>query len=1365
MPAATDCRDAISAALTDFATYPLAEAARRFFAVLGYKSDRRLPVATTRAFCESFDPHGTLTTREREQLDRLTSLHFLFQLTDTELTSQRDLLSDSGAVENTRIHSYLFFAAELPAGTYTRTFLAGIARAINKPLPMPALVLIRHGDALSLAILHRRLNKREADKDVLEKATLIKDIRCGGPDAEPIRAHLEILNDFVLANLDASHGIHNFVSLHAAWQKQLGQFALNDRFYTEIADWYFWAQHLIAEGRIVPPRDVDTDPERSLFLIRLLTRLIFCWFLLEKRLLPPALFREKDLQKLLKSLAPGSPDYYRAVLQNLFFATLNQPHEDEDGKPCRGFRKRSAAGRDPNRGITNLWRYEDAFRDPAQWEAVAKNIPFLNGGLFDCLDRIYQSAELTPNSRLDGFSDNPKESAILPNDLFFGPERFVDLSKDYGEDDKRTARSKRARVRGLIHILSRYKFTIEENTPLDEEIALDPELLGKVFENLLASYNPETSTTARKATGSFYTPREVVSFMVDEALLAYLDPILGGADSDARLRALFAASAEHYDSPFDDAEMERLVAALDEVKILDPACGSGAFPMGALHRLVDLLRKLDPENKRWEVRQRARLAEDKARATALADAKLRQEALDELTQRERELAPIFNASRFDRDYARKLFLIENAIFGADLQPVAVQIAKLRFFIALICDQQTHPKAENQGVLPLPNLETRIVAANSLLPIGSAVAGSLGQADLLDQRLDRLRAALREVRHEHFQARTPARKRRCRERDAALRAELAGVLRESGLPAATAKKLATWDPYNQNESAPFFDPAWMFGTAYTRPNTVAATFRGEMAGIVNAAQKQQELSTRAQSAGRARQSSGFDLVTGNPPYVRQEKIKDKKDELKPHYAETFTGTADLYVYFYDRALQLLRPGGILSFITSNKWYRAAYGEKLRAHLGRTTTLLHAIDFGDAPVFTAIAYPTIVIARKAAPPLRHTFRALNWDPETPNTEIANFAKFYEAKSTRIPQSSLTSEGWRFQARKGQDLLGKIRAAGTPLGEFLRGRFYNGVKAGYNDAFVVDRATRDQLIKEDASSAKVLKQFLRGRDVRPWTVESADEWIIYIPWHFPLHEDSSITSASAKAEAEFKKHYPAIFKHLSRYREKLAARDRAETGIRYEWYVHARPRDDLADVFAAPKILYPDITMTPRFALDSSGAYPDCTLYLIPAANEWFLSVLNSKLGAYFLSEVTPRIRGGFLRFKSIYVEQLPIPNVVRPHVAPLVLLQGIVTFLASRTQADSAHPRDPLMLDYYEELLNALVYELYLPEELHAAGLKMFERVAAAGLPALDTLPKAPAARLIALREKFEECHAPAHPLRAALQKLHTLDPIRIIEGKA
>jgi hypothetical protein len=1324
MPPDIDQREAIAAALADFGPDALPVAACRMFAVLGYKSDRRLHIDTVPAFCKSFDPNATLTAREREQLDRLTSLHFLFQLTDAELTLQRDLLDDSTAVESTRIHSYLFFAAELPAGSYTRTFLSGIARAINKPLPMPALVLFRHGDSISLAILHRRLNKREAERDVLEKATLIKDIRCGAKD-EPIRAHLEILNDFVLANLDADFGIHNFVSLHNAWQKRLATFALNDRFYYEVANWYFWAKKLIASGEIVPPRHVDTDPERSLFLIRLLTRLIFCWFLLEKRLLPSSLFREKELRKLLSDFDPASPSFYRAVLQNLFFGTLNQPADE------RGFRKRSSgAGRDSNRGITNLWRYAASFREPAQWEELAKTVPFLNGGLFDCLDRVYEKADGADNTRLDGFSDNPKEAASLPNYLFFDDTgRTVDLSAELDDEKKPSARSRKTPVRGLIQVLSRYKFTIEENTPLDEEIALDPELLGKVFENLLASYNPETRDTARKALGAFYTPREVVSFMVDEALIAYLEPHLGGSEATSRLRGLFEAQVDHFDNPFSDEETDRLVTALDDVKILDPACGSGAFPMGALQRLVNLLAKLDPRNERWERHQRARLADDRAAAEKLADAGERAERLADLDRWDADLRVIFDTDRFQPDYARKVFLIENAIFGADIQPVAVQIAKLRFFIALICDQKTDGAKENKGVLPLPNLETRIVAANTLLPAGSSAAGRLGQADLLDQRVDRLRAALREVHHEHFQARTLARKRRCRERDARLRAELAEVLRGSGLPAKSAAALAGTDLFDQNSSSPFFEPGWMFSHPSPR--------RGHSA------------------------LEGFDLVVGNPPYVRQEKIKDQKDELKPHYPETFTGTADLYVYFYDRALQLLRPGGILSYITSNKWYRAAYGEKLRAHLGKATTLLHAIDFGDAPVFTAIAYPTIVIARKAAPPAKHTFRALNWDPETPNTEIANFAKFYEAKSSRAAQSSLLLEGWRFLPKKHQDLLEKIRGAGVPLGKFAGSRLYRGILTGLNDAFVVDQDTRDRLVARDAKTKDLLKPYLRGRDIKRWRVEYENLWLILIessenkkhPWS---------GKPAPQAERIFGETYPSIAAHFAPIRDKLI--ERYDQG-HFFWELRSC---GYYGEFNELKVIMPTIEKDVAFATAGAGFFSnDKTNFVVHDQPAYLASLLNSRIHWWFAQLCYPTKQGGFVEFKPTFVREFPIVPPESGRAAHIRALAETIIFLAAQTQPP--HPRDPLMRGYYEELLNGLVYELYLPEELHAAGLRMFERVAAAGLPALEASAARPAARdaalLITLREKFEELYAPTHPLRASLQKLHTLESIRIIEGKS
>lgn len=1325
-----DKREAIATALQQLEATPLPEGARQLFACLGYESKRVLPIATVSEFCAYLDAGKRLTDRERSQLDRLTSLHLLFQLTDSELTTQADLFDDSRQTDGTRILSYLFFAAELPPATYTRTELAGIARAINKPLAMPALVLFRHGESITLAIIHRRLNKRQEERDVLEKATLIKDIRL----ADPIRAHLEILNDFALENLSAETPLDReqpFVSLHQAWQKKLASYALSNAFYREIADWYFWALHKVDDGTIRLPQHCDTEQEKSLFLIRLLTRVIFCWFLVEKRLIPPELFRGHSLKKLLKDLAPHASTYYHAILQNLFFGTLNMPPDQ------RAFRKKAdkPGDYDKNYGITNLWRYENDFRDRALWESLAARIPFLNGGLFDCLDD--KSGKKKDNFILDGFSDNPKLACHLPNDLFFGPERTVDLSKDYGEEDKRTARSKRAKVRGLIEILSRYKFTIEENTPLEEEIALDPELLGKVFENLLASYNEDTRTTARKALGAFYTPREIVSYMVDEALKSYLAgqvPRCKGL-----LDLLFSNKPEGLLKKLEDTApgtKDALIAAIGRVKILDPACGSGAFPMGALHRLVDLLQKLDPNNESWK---RDRLAEARRYRELLRESGAGKDELAACDARIADIEKSFDTRYHALDFARKLYLIENAIYGVDIQPIATQIAKLRFFIALVVDQKVEPKAPNLGVRPLPNLETRLVAADTLIPIEKA------ESDLFSGEIDRLRAELAAIRHEHFNARSPAAKRKWREADAAKRAELAAELEKShALSKEAARQLAAWDPYDQNTSAPFFDPEWMFGLPVGKvrlQGKAPATLLGNLA-LINEVVGQTELTPVAQQEV----DSGFDIVIGNPPYVRQEQLKHLKDRFKQHYA-CFTGTADLYVYFYEAGIKLLRNGGTFSFITSNKWFRAGYGEKLRAWLAQNTRVLQLIDFGDAPVFTAIAYPCIVIVQRTEQPVPAdaTVRALTWEPDPP---IETFADVFARKSFTLPQRELKPDGWRLESSATLRLLERLRAAGKPLGEYVNGRFYRGVLTGLNEAFVVDRATRDRLIAEHPSSAEVLKPFLRGRDVKRWRVDSQDLWLIF-----------------TRRGIDIKK-YPAILSHLKPFKSRLmpGAPGGRKPGS-YQWY---EIQDNIAywQEFEQPKIIIPAIQNEVHYATDGGIFYSnDKTSIIVPERVNFVLAVLNSCVSWWITQQSFASKQGGYFEFKPMYVSQIPIPPATDAQQATI---ERLVDYLLWLHRHLAEHPgvagtRDALMVAYWERVLNGLVYELYFPDELHAAGLRLFDLAAAAEFPDVTQLPEP--ARLKTLRAKFEELADAAHPLHRALDKLATLDTICIIEGKA
>jgi adenine-specific DNA-methyltransferase len=222
-----------------------------------------------------------------------------------------------------------------------------------------------------------------------------------------------------------------------------------------------------------------------------------------------------------------------------------------------------------------LYRHRALFQKPNEALEIFKNIPFLNGGLFECLDKREGTKESPKDIRIDGFSDRSDSQPIVPDFLFFGGEREVDLSTEYDE-----AKFSRVPVRGLIHIFNRYNFTVEENTPIEQEVALDPELSGKVFENLLAAYNPETGATARKQTGSFYTPREIVDYRVDEALVACLKIKLEAALPSAKevevgLRQLFAYNIEPH--KFNAPEVDAVIAAIDSLKSLDPAVGSGAL--------------------------------------------------------------------------------------------------------------------------------------------------------------------------------------------------------------------------------------------------------------------------------------------------------------------------------------------------------------------------------------------------------------------------------------------------------------------------------------------------------------------------------------------------------------------------------------------------------------------------------------------------------------------------------------------------------------------------------------------------------------------------------------------------------------------
>lgn len=1351
MPTAIDQREAIVGALKAFDNRPLADAAGTLFATLGYQSNRRLPISTTQQFREQLDQHGKLTDRDHEALGRLQSLHLLFQLTDAELAAHGDLFDDTDALQATKIESYLFFAAELPPGQYTRTALATLVRAVNKPLPMPALLLFRHGDTVSVGIIHRRIHKRDQAKDVLEKVTLIKDIAF----ADPIRAHVEILNDFAVANLDADYGVSNFVRLHDAWQKRLGSYALSTEFYREIADWYFWAHHQVDDGTIRLPQHCDTEQEKSLFLIRLLTRVIFSWFLVEKRLIPTDLFREHRVKSLLREFNPTSDpkkldtasSYYHAVLQNLFFGTLNMPLEQ------RAFREKKRAGDryDKNYGITNLWRYEADFRKPADWLDISRRVPFLNGGLFDCLDD--KSEQKQDNSILDGFSDNPKLTCHLPNDLFFGPERTADLSRDYGEEDKRAARSKKAKVRGLIAILSRYKFTVEENTPLEEEIALDPELLGKVFENLLASYNEDTRTTARKALGAFYTPREIVSYMVDEALKSYLAtqvPRCKGALDD-----LFSNKATLKEIKPDTRDA--IIAAIGRVKILDPACGSGAFPMGALHRLVDLLQKLDPNNESWK---RDRLAEARRYRQLLEESGAAKEEIVACDARITDISKSFDTRFHALDFARKLYLIENSIYGVDIQPIATQIAKLRFFISLVVDQKVDAKADNLGVRPLPNLETRLVAADTLMPIEKA------ESDLFSGEIDRLRTELAAIRHEHFNARNLDTKRKWRDADSGKRQEIAALLeREHAIPRDAARKLATWDPYDQNAFAPFFDSEWMFGLPIGKVQIhgkAPVTLLGNLA-LINEVRGQAELTPST----LRELDSGFDIVIGNPPYIRIQTLKQKDPTIvafyKDHYASAAKGNYDIYVVFIEAGLRLLKADGHLAYICPHKFFNSQYGEPIREVIAKGQHLRHVVHFGDEQVFPgATIYSCLLFLANGGSNDCRFIRAhdLNaWKATGAGIE------------GKIASTAVKKGEWNFAVGKGASLFDVLNNGRTKLGEVADS--FVGLQTSADDVYILqlveDRG--DSLVCYSKSLEKqvelergLLHPIVSGADVKGFAPLPSRQFILF---PYRVHDER----AALIPFSTIKVHHRLTSDYLATNRARLEGREGGKFADA-EWYRFGRSQN--LGIQEKRKLCVPRLVGHLHAGIDLEGTHyldnVDVGGVAWKPANaarslRTLCALLNSQVLRWFFPHVSAPFRGGFRSANRQFLEQIPICEATQSQEAKVDQVVDILLWLNRHFAAKAADQtaRDPLMLAYWERLLNGLVYELYFPEEVHGAGLRFFDLVAETQLPVIHTIPESK--HMHHLRQRFETLYDGAHPLRVALDRLQTLDTVRIIEGKA
>lgn len=839
----------------------------------------------------------------------------------------------------------LVFAVDLHEDTkLCRTEMATLTRALNRASKAaPVVVVFRYYDdgevRFALSLCERTAYLQAGHTG--EKVGRVNILRGINPQ-KTHAGHIRILEDMRLEKKDKS--------FEGVYQKWLGVFdndVLTNKFYEELQNWYFWA--LKPECRISFPNDVASDSDDDKYnpqnIIRLITRLIFVWFLRQKGLVPKELFKRDSLARLLKNFKPedlNSSTYYRTVLQNLFFATLNKKIEEREFMYNEFIMNRNKGKHDVK---TFMRHASDLQVSKEEFIELLHPVPFMNNSLFECLDNKEQNGHVY---NWDGFSDSKKlqKQAFVPNYLFFAEDVYIDLSEEYGK-----AAASSVKVSGIINILSKYTFTVEENTPLDVDVALDPELLGKVFENLLAAYNPETKETVRKSTGSYYTPRPIVQYMVDESLIAYLKKQVDGVSEDT-LRSLLSYTDDDDANPLDRKQTRRLVNAIFRCKVLDPACGSGAFPMGMLQQMAHLLSRVDSDNSIWEEVVIDNAIRYENTIDTMSD--------EEKAERQAEREKVFALSVDYPDYARKLYLIENCIYGVDLQSIAVQISRLRFFISLVCEQQpTDDATDNYGIHPLPNLEMKFVCANTLVKLENI---SETRELFANDDIIKLIQKLKGVRHELFVVTNSHVKKRLLSKDKTIRdkimlstgdcytrdteekiarheaglAECAEEIKiaermsdevitqavtqdlfgekeevisyspkqdkikdinqrisyikreikrlqdslNSGRDKAMrlAKQLTDWNPYDQNLSSPFFDADWMFGV-----------------------------------------TDGFDVVIGNPPYISvRTKAFDKT--LKPYYSGNFklaVGQYDLYVLFIEKAKEVVNANGVLCYIVPTR----------------------------------------------------------------------------------------------------------------------------------------------------------------------------------------------------------------------------------------------------------------------------------------------------------------------------------------------------------------------------------------------------------------------------------------------------------------
>lgn len=819
----------------------------------------------------------------------------------------------------------------------------------------------------------------------------------------------------------------------------------------------------------------------------------------------------------------------------------------------------------------------------------------------------------------------------------------------------------------LFSFLDAYDFASEGKAIIQKakKSMISASVLGLIFEKINGYKD-----------GSFFTPGFITMYMCRETI------------RKAVLQKFREAKGWDYDNlkdlhnKIEPGDIEEANEIVNSLKICDPAVGSGHFLVSALNEIIATKQELgiltDKHGNRLH-HYTIKVANDELEITGYKKEVFEYRPGCPESQRVQETL-----------FHEKQTIIENCLFGVDINPNSVNICRLRLWIELLKNAYYKEDTGFKELETLPNIDINIKCGNSLV--------SRFKTD------DNLRQIARSTKWSiaSYQNAVEAYKRSHEKED---KQELERLINR--IKSNYVQTIQKRNPALQKLQQLKRDYEYKFPENGFFVNEPESTYGGYADKIENEKQRLiagiEQLENELEAEKRFFETHnafewrfefpevlnddgdfvGFDIVIGNPPYIRQEGFSKIKSHLKERF-DIFHPLADILTYFVELGYNVLKKNGVFQFIVSGKFTRAGYGSVMRNFLSEKTELTHFIDFGGKTVFVEATVDAAILGFNKRLPENNNQLVFR---EVLKEDVIDddFTKYIRDNAQLYPSKALMGDVWSFHNPKWLSIIEKINRNGTPLSEWDI-NINRGVLTGYNPAFIINKEKKEQLVSEDPNSGDIIKPLLRGRDIQKYLADDVANWLIYIPWHFPLHGDSDITGVSLDAEKVFESDYRFIYRWLKTHYNSLSLRNKAETGIRYEWYAMQRFGSNYWQDFEKPKLVWKRIGSILRFCYDESGAYClDSTCIATGKRVKYLTAVLNSTLCNKELFRLSPKTGTGdlIISVQALNPLRVPIPN-EQQEKEVCGLLDNIIELKKKNRSADTIA---------LERKIDQLVYQLY------------------------------------------------------------------------